>query len=270
MLLALAVLGVYRAERASRHWAAAGWLSVISIKPQLVPMVALYLAARGCWRTLAAAGAIMTAIVTITSVALGAAVWTEYFRHVRYLEQFWGSGTPDYMLNVRGALLRAIGSVDDAWIDPIVLGVWLMAMILVGALFLRRRIAETPDARPAYAFAVAVALLTNPHLFVHDTVIWAVPLVLCAAAMRDAGADWPQFASFALAWPAVFQAAGGSLSVKYGHLPWLDPHTCVFIAATAVIGSYWLSVDQKTSDSVAELPRSPTFYKWRQAAPPSR
>src|SRR5437867_7944739 len=59
ILLALAVLGVYRAERASRPWAAAGWLSVISIKPQLVPIVALYLAARGCWRALAAAGAIM-------------------------------------------------------------------------------------------------------------------------------------------------------------------------------------------------------------------
>jgi hypothetical protein len=273
VLLALAVLGVYRAERASRPWAVAGWLAVISIKPQLVPMIVLYLAAKGCWRALAAATAIMTATVTVTSLALGTAIWSEYFRQVRYLEQFWGSGTPDYMLNVRGAVIRVVGLGEHAWIDPVVYAVWLMAMVLVGVLFLRRRIADAPDARPAYAFAVAVAVLTNPHVFVHDTIIWVVPLVLCAAAMRDAGADWLLFAQFALAWPAVFAAAGGSLSVKYGHRPWLDPHTWLFVAATVIIGSYWASVAERKirlSEAASELPWRLTPYESRQGPSPSR
>lgn len=273
VLLALAVLEVYRAERASRPWAVAGWLVVISSKPQLVPMIVLYLAARGCWRALAAAAAMMTATVTITALALGTAIWSEYVGQVRYLEQFWGSGTPDYMLNVRGAVLRVVGLGEHAWIDPVVYAVWLMAMVLVGVLFLRRHIADAPDARPAYAFAVAVAVLTNPHVFVHDTIIWVVPLVLCAAAMRDAGAEWSRFAQFALVWPAVFAAAGGSLSVKYGHVPWLDPHTWLFVAATVVIGSYWGSVAQREirlSEAASELPWRLTPYESRQGPSPSR
>jgi hypothetical protein len=273
ILLALAVLGVYRAERASRHWAAAGWLVVLSIKPQLVPMVVVYLAARRCWRALAAAAAIMTATVAITSLALGTAIWLEYFRHVHYLEQFWGSGTPDYMLNLRGALLRAASGYWEPQIETVAYAVWLIAMVLVGVMFLRRRVADASDARPAYAFAVAVALLTNPHVFVHDTVIWVVPLVLCAAAMRDAGAEWSLFAQFALAWPAVFAAAGGRLSVKYGHNPWLDPHTWLFVAATVIIGSYWASVDQqdiRVSETASELPWRLTPYESRRGPSPSR
>src|SRR5205814_1755184 len=83
----------------------------------------------------------------------------------------------------------------------------LAAMALIAVVLWRRRIDESDDARPAYAFAIALGLLSNPHLFMHDTVIWTVPLLLCAASMRDAGAAWAPFAIFALAWPAIFLVA---------------------------------------------------------------
>src|ERR1041384_3502377 len=43
--------------------------------------------------------------------------------------------------------------------------------------------------RSTFAFVLALALLTNPHLFVHDAVIWTVPLALYAAFLRDSAVD---------------------------------------------------------------------------------
>jgi hypothetical protein len=244
ILLAVAVLGVYRAARAARHWTGGAWLVVLTIKPQLVPMVVVYLAARRHWRLLGCASAMLAIVVSITAVALGPMIWFDYLRQVRVLEHFWGSGTPDYMLNVRGALTRMIGLDEHVRIDAVSNAVWLAAMVLVGAVLVRRRIDKAHDARPAYAFAIAVALLSNPHLFVHDAVIWTVPLVLYAASIRDAAREWRPFAQFALLWPLVF-AAAGALDIKSGRLTWLDPHTWVLIAATVIIGCRWPSADAR-------------------------
>ncbi len=235
ILLALAVLGVHRAAKSGRDWIGGGWLTVLTIKPQLVPAVAIYLAATRCWRMLAAAAALTVGVIAATTLALGASAWIEYLRHVHYLEQFWGTGTPDYMLNLRGALLRVVGLDHQASIERIAFAVWLAAMVLIAVVLWRRRIEESDDTRPAYAFAIALSLLSNPHLFIHDTVMWTVPLLLCAASMRDAGAAWRRFAIFALAWPAIYLMAG-RLDIRSGPLTWLDLHTWSFVAATVVIG----------------------------------
>jgi hypothetical protein len=250
ILLAVAVLGVYRAAKAARHWTGAAWLVVLTIKPQLVPMVVIYLAARRHWRLLGCASAMLAIIVAITAVALGPMIWFDYLHQVRALEHFWGSGTPDYMLNVRGALTRMIGLDEHVRIDAVSDAVWLAAMVLVGVVLVRRRIDKAHDARPAYAFVVAMALLSNPHLFVHDAVIWTVPLVLYAAAIRDAEGEWRPFAQFALSWPMVF-AAAGALDIKSGRLTWFDPHTWLLIAATVIIGCRWPFVDERQTVSHA-------------------
>ncbi|HMF94981.1 MAG TPA: glycosyltransferase family 87 protein [Vicinamibacterales bacterium] len=234
VLLALAMLGVYRADKAGHHWAAGAWLTVLTIKPQLVPMVVIYLAARRSWRSLAAGAAYGAAAVVISAAVLGPSIWTEYARHVRYLEQFWGSGTPEYMVNLRGALTRLFGSGAHATIEAIVFISWLVGMAGVATILLRRAIHTDIDTRPAYACAMAVALVSNPHLFVHDAAMWTVPLILCAAAMRDAGADWMPFARFALMWPLLF-AIGGFIDVKAPLLTWIDPRIWAIAAASIVI-----------------------------------
>jgi hypothetical protein len=243
ILLALAVLGLYRAAKNSHHWAGGAWLAVLTIKPQLVPMVVIYLAARRCWRLIGCASAIIAIIVVITGVALGPTIWLDYLRHVHHLEQFWGSGTPDYMLNVRGSLTRLIGLQEHVWIDTVSYAVWMAAMVVVGVTLVSRRIDKAHDARPAYAFVIAVGLLSNPHLFIHDAVIWTVPLVLYAATTRDAAGEWRPFAYFAVAAPLLFSAAG-LLDVESGRLMWFDPQMCVLIAAAVIIGCRWLSTDE--------------------------
>jgi len=257
VLLALAVLGVYRADKAGRDWAAGAWLAVLTIKPQLVPMVVVYLAARRSWRPLAAGAAWLAAAVVVTAAALGPSIWIAYARQVRPLERFWGSGTPDYMLNLRGALLRIVGLGSAETIESAAFVLWLAGMAIVGVKLLRRRVDQDDDGRSAYAFAIAVALVSNPHLFVHDAAMWTVPLLLCAAALRDAGRDWLPFARFALAWPAIFLIAG-ALDARSGPLAWLDLYTWSFAAAVWMTGRAvtTASVVSRESHAAAERARN--------------
>jgi Glycosyltransferase family 87 len=257
VLLALAVLGVYRADKAARYWAAGAWLAVLTIKPQLVPMVVIYLAARRSWRPLAAGAAFMAAAVVITAAALGPSIWIEYARHVRSLEHFWGSGTPDYMLNLRGILARIIGLGAHEAIERAAFILWLVGMAAVAAALLRRRVDRQADGRYAFACAMAVALVSNPHLFVHDAAMWAIPLLLCAAALRDDGHDWVPFARFALAWPLLF-GIGGFFDVKVPALTLIDPRIWALFGATIAIGACALSDRGFQRTAAAEnLPRSP-------------
>jgi hypothetical protein len=246
LLLALAVLNLYRAEQRGDHWRGAAWLVALTIKPQLVPMVAIYLAARRCWHLLVYASAMLAAVVTMTSLALGPMIWLQYVRSVRTLEHFWGSGTPDYMLNVRGALTRMFGLGEAAWINTVSEAVWVATAMLVAVMFVRRRIDQTDDARPAYAFGIGLALLTNPHLFIHDAIIWTVPLLLYTAAIRDAQGEWQPFALFALSWPIVF-AIAGKMDIKSGRLTWVDPHTWLFMTAILIIGCHWFGAAARQS-----------------------
>ena len=89
------------------------------------------------------------------------------------------------MLNLRGSLTRALGSSAQPSIDAAAYVIWIVATLLLAVLFARRRIHEAQDTRAAYALALAVALLSTPHLFVQDAVVWTVPVVLYVAALRD-------------------------------------------------------------------------------------
>lgn len=248
ILLALAILGVYRAANASHPWTGGAWLLIVSIKPQLVPMVVLYLAVRRCWRLLGYASCMFMVTVAITAVALGPTIWLDYLRQVGTLEQFWGTGTPVYMLNIRGMLTRMFGFGWHVGIDAVSYAVWLAAMVFVGIVLVRRRLADEHDARPAYAFAIAMALLSNPHLFMHDAVIWTIPLVLYSASIRDAQRTWRPFVQLALAWPLMF-AATSFFDANSGRLGWLDLQMLILIVTTAIIGARWPTSGEEEASS---------------------
>jgi hypothetical protein len=239
ILLALAVLGVYRAARDERPWAGAGWLTVLTIKPQLVPMLIIYLAVRHHWRMIACAAVLISATVAITAVVLGPMVWVDYLTKIHALELYWGTGTPVYMMNVRGVLTRIVGLSAHSTIDAFSKAVWAAAMAFTGVVLVVRGTGRAADPRPAYAFAIAISLLTNPHLFIHDTIIWAIPLLLCAAARRDAGLSWQPIVQLALAWPLVFFIAGSLLNRNAGRLIWLDPEMALLVGTAAFIVIGW-------------------------------
>src|SRR5262249_3470501 len=107
ILLAIAVLCVHLATERSNPWAAAGWLLVLTIKPQLFPAVSISAVVRLGYRVVACTAIIFAAAAAVTALVLGPAVWVDYFTNVHLLEKFWGTGTPSYMLNLRGTLARS-------------------------------------------------------------------------------------------------------------------------------------------------------------------
>jgi hypothetical protein len=237
ILLAVAALGLHRAMETSRPRAGAAWFLALTIKPQLMPAVVVLLIARRCWRLLAYAMGALALAAAITAVVLGPAIWLDYVRQVGPLEHFFAQGTPAHMLNLRGSLTRALGSSAQPSIDAAAYAIWITATLLVAGVFAYRRIHEAQDMRAAYALALAVALLSSPHLFVQDAVVWTVPLVLYAAALRDSGADWRPFAGFVLSWPLLFVVVR-LVDLPGGQGPRLriDPLVMALIVATVVIG----------------------------------
>jgi glycosyl transferase family 87 len=262
LLLALALLGAYRATNAGRPWQAGAWLCALTVKPQLLPVAALYFVARRSWQTLAAAAVCGGALFAVTSLALGPAVWIEYARHVHSLERFWGTGKPDYMLNLRGELTRVFGLARASSIDPAAYAVWLVSLVAAIATVARRRLDRTADTRPEWALVLAVGLFANPHLFIHDAVLWMVPLLLYAASLRDSGQEWRRFAAFALAWPLVFLVAG-RLDVRSGALTVFDLHTWTFVAAIVMMARHLPATDRRErTNSTAGLQAVALYRSW--------
>jgi Glycosyltransferase family 87 len=237
ILLAVAALGLHRAVDASQPIAGAAWFLVLTIKPQLLPPICVFLVARRCWRLIAYALGVLALAAAISAVVLGPAIWLDYARQVGQLEHFFAQGTVAHMLNLRGSLTRALGSSAQPSIDAAAYVVWIGATLIVAALFAYRRLHEAQDTRAAYALALAVALLSSPHFFVQDAVIWTVPLALYAAALRDSRADWRLFVGFVLSWPILF-AVVRLVDFAGGQGPrWrIDPLVIALIVATVVIG----------------------------------
>jgi hypothetical protein len=180
ILLAVAVLGLYRATLNSRPLAGAAWLLVISVKPQLMLPLLVFLVIRRSF-TLLGYFALMSIMVgVVTAIVLGPMIWIDYLRHVGALEHFFATGTPEYMFNVRGLLAREAIFLQPQTTQRIAYAGSIVATACLGIVFWRWRIHDAEDVQTAYALAVATALLFSPHLFVQDTVIWAVPLALAA------------------------------------------------------------------------------------------
>lgn len=204
--LAVAAFELHRAVRGRRPTAAALWLAALSIKPQLLPPVAIWLAVRGEWPTLrraAAAGAVLAAAATI---ALGPHVWVDYLRNVHRLERFFAPGLPVNMVNLRALLLRVAPAAEPA-IDRAAYALWAVSLGALAWALWRRRRRDDPAGRESYALAIAVALLGNPHVFNQEVVLAVVPFALHLAALRDAGRRWRPFAAFVLAWPPAYAVA---------------------------------------------------------------
>ncbi|MDB4980159.1 MAG: hypothetical protein JWM82_911 [Myxococcales bacterium] len=211
ILLALALLGLATATEQGRPLVAAGWLLVLSLKPQLLPLPLALLVARRQGRTLAYA-AVFGALALLASVAaLGPAIFARYLGGLEALQGHLGRGVPGGMLCLRGLLVRLLGA-DGAPLATRISFVALGAATLALGLAARRRpdatVAPAADERLLFAATFAAALFFSPHLFPADLTLWAVPLALAAAALRDGGDAHAAnaFNVFALAWPLTIGA----------------------------------------------------------------
>jgi hypothetical protein len=208
ILLALALIQLFFALRDNHPRRAALWLVILSFKPQLLPFLLVLLLARRQLAALAWTVVLGAATAVAASVALGPAIWRDYFGSLGRLEAFFGNGVPRYMLNLRGGI-DSVGAIAGKDCDPVAVRVaWvvLAAAIPVAYLAWRRaaRGREGDSLAASFAQATALALFLSPHLFMQDALAWTIPLALFYRQQPRSSARASNVARFALAWPIVF------------------------------------------------------------------
>src|SRR5262249_11385447 len=138
------------------------------------------------------------------AAVLGPGIFSRYLHGLGALQEHLGRGVPGAMLNLRGLLVRLLGTSRAP-------AATALAFAACGGAALAFWLAWRGDAgrerlRRAYALACAAALFFSPHLFVGDLTLWAAPLGLGAAALGDASPTARSFRRFALAWPLAIAA----------------------------------------------------------------
>jgi hypothetical protein len=264
LLLAVSAFELLRAIEAGRTRAAAGWLAVLSVKPQLLPAFVLLLAVRGYWPVLRAAAAIAVVLGLTSAIVLGKMIWFNYLASLHELEQFFAAGTPAYMMNLRGALTRVVPAISGDGVDVLSVAAWVVALAALGIVLVRRPAASQPAFASDFALTLAVALFFNPHLFPQDTVIWIVMLVVFVQASREQDGRWVSFASFALCWPILF-AVARTMDAASGSVHHLTP-AYVLTFAAVVVAFHTKAMQRVTSlGAVGQSFRSATIGSTRVA-----
>ncbi len=218
LLLTLALLRLHAALEAGRDGdrRASVWLFVLTIKPQLLPLLVVLLVVERRWRALAWASIASLGAAVASSAVLGWDVWLRYVVNLGRLESFFAQGTSDHMVTLRGLLVLLLGNPAA---NPFAAKVELLASwgalgiaaITLAALW-RRPSATPPAAARRLALATGVGLVLSPHLFVQDVTLWIAPLAIFFRAL-GAARGAPAFARFALSWPLIFLGVGAYISV---------------------------------------------------------
>jgi hypothetical protein len=270
LLLVVALLRLGLALEDGRDLAAAVWLLVLSIKPQLIPLPLAALVAFRRWRALGFAAALATAAALASVAVLGPGIFARYLRGLGALQEHLGRGAPDAMLDLRGLLVRLLGAdrarlataVSFAACGAAALAFWL-AWVSEGAAegggrgrgWVRPEVPgggdppEGPRRRLAYASACAAALFFSPHLFVGDLTLWAAPLGLGAAALGNTSPAARSFRRFALAWPVAIAA---TLAIDAWPRLFFETATGLSLAATVWLA--WLSFAARPAAARARQP----------------
>ncbi len=182
---------------------AGAWLFVLSLKPQLLPLLLMVLVAMGRARALAWALLFAVTAVVLSSIVLGFAVWGSYVRGLVHLERFFAQGTPEHMVSLRGLLSLLFGpSTTTAYLS---VGALVAVAFAAAAAWRRHPVRSDAPAALAHRFAatVALTLFFCPHLFVQDVTLWIAPLAIFHRSVINAPTR-ASFARFALAWPLLF------------------------------------------------------------------
>ena len=121
---------------------------------------------------------------------------------MRGLERTYGGGAVAVMPTIRGFLGRTLPRLVGPPLEAVGMGLWIAGVVAVLVILWRDgRSGGQGDGRRTAGFALAVALVTSPHLYSHDVLVWVVPTTLVLAVARGREV-WPRYARLAMAWPA--------------------------------------------------------------------
>lgn len=185
LLLLLGWLGFVLAQVRGDERKSGVWLTVLLIKPQLVVLPAILLAARRQWTALKWFAGVALALAGVSVLVSGPGVIVEYPVFLVDSTGWQGDGiSPSRMLGIGGlgARLFAVNS------PPYAAFAWGLSIVVVCtlAVIARRDLnSRGVDALPLWAATMMATLLVNPHLYLQD-----LTLVIGALAVGSVHAEW--------------------------------------------------------------------------------
>ena len=174
-----------------RTWRIAGWLCVLTIKPQLAVFVVVALVAGRQWKVLRRAAVLGAGTATATTLICGLRIWEHYVRFLAVYGRSNGKfgGDSHYMWNLRGALTRLHG-LSTATADQLANMMFVATVIAFGLWVARASSGVLPGARPILfeqtaALASVLTVLFVPHCNRQDMLL-LLPGIVAAYNLRRA------------------------------------------------------------------------------------
>ena len=212
LLVTVAMLEAFIALRGGRDRAAAGWLLVASLKPQVVVAVAAAVLGMRRWRVVGWGIGLLAVTVVVATLVMGVGIWPAY---ARFLGDYVGSFDvlsvrPSVMWNLRGSLTMLIGPERAAaqadTINTIALVAWIVGLVGIAWWWSRRTWAPTsPPFQLGFALTLVLGLLLSPHLNPHDGLMLVPAGALAYGVIRERRSG-PAFGAMLVAAPFLILA----------------------------------------------------------------
>ena len=213
LVVTVAMLEAFIALRAGRERAAAVWLVVGSLKPQVVVAIGAAVLGGRRWRVVAWGLALLGVTVAAATLVMGVGIWPDY---ARFLGDYVGSFDvlsvrPTVMWNLRGTLTMLVGperAADQAAaINTIAIAVWIAGLLGIAAWWSRRAWEPTsPRFQLGFALTLVLGMLLSPHLNPHDGML-LVPAGALAYGVLRGERFGPAFGAFLVAAPFLILVA---------------------------------------------------------------
>lgn len=207
LVVTVAMLEAFIALRAGRERAAAVWLVVGSLKPQVVVAVGAAVLGGRRWRVIGWGLVVLGVTVAAATLVMGIGIWPAY---ARFLGDYVGSFDvlsvrPTVMWNIRGTITMLVGperAADQAAaINTIALVIWTVGLVGIAAWWSRRAWEPaSPRFQLGFALTLVLGMLLSPHLNPHDGMLLVPAGALAYGALR-AERSGPAFGALLFAAP---------------------------------------------------------------------
>jgi hypothetical protein len=209
LLITVAVLEAFIALRAGRDRAAAVWLVVVSLKPQVAVAIGAAVLGGRRWRVVAWGLGLLAVTAILATVVMGVGIWPAY---ARFLGDYVGSFDvlsvrPSVMWNLRGTIAMLLGperaAAQAGAINTVAVLAWIAGLIGI-AIWWARRDWDAGSTRFQLGFALTliVGMLLSPHLNPHDGLLLVPAGALAYGAVRTERLG-PAFGALLVAAPFI-------------------------------------------------------------------
>lgn len=193
-------------------------VGLLAIKPQLGLLLPFALLASGQWRIVVAAATTILSLIVLSTIWLGAAIWTDYLRMTQLYGQLVGRGYDQVQQLFVGPYVSLQGAGMPAALAAslqVVISIAVVTVIVQVFWSHNRERAEDGRLDLRVALLAAGTLLATPYAFSYDTPLLILSIIpLLARSWRD-GWDGIELASVA----ALLVAPYAQLLAASSHVP---------------------------------------------------